>query len=209
MSTVYAIKIVHIDVVAMEKLKEALEDLAGRQRFRPLEVTPILGGALGVGFEGGVDALDLCAVSRDHQTAFSVKLTTPVAVKFDPSMTWETPRGFSGNFWPGDVCASHLTGVTVSELSKSGSTRVVMFTGGGDTSVNSHLIERIMASPNVIDIRFRPGQFDVLLARETPLIGGLAHLAATHQIKRRYRMTPAAMKALRKIPSKAPASDWK
>jgi hypothetical protein len=183
--------------MAPPSLTDALEGLA-RPTDRAPEVTQIIGGAFEGAF-GAVDAIDLTALATQHRAGYVVTLdNNAVRVRFDASAGWETPVPFAGQYWPTDVVSAlKQGGVTATELGRraAGATRVVRFVGGGP--VDGGLINRIMATPHVIDVRFKPNQFDVLLAREAPTLGGLAHLVATRKIYRRRRLkfTPAHAEA--------------
>jgi len=154
-----------------------------------LEITPIFGGSLSVAVRG-TDARDLTDIARSHNCGYSVSTgfsATAVSVTFDPTANWSTPLPFAGAYWPGDVVSALSSSVVATELGAraSGATRVVRFTGM--TVVDGSIVDRIMASPHVVDVRFLSGQFDVLLARESPTLGGLSHLVATKKITRRRR----------------------
>lgn len=170
----------------MQTLTDALERLA-RKTDRAPEVTEIIGGAVEAAY-AAVDALDLAALSTDNRAGYAVTLDgQAVRVRVDPTSGWETPVPLAGAYWPTDVVSSLNGVVNATELSRrmAGATRVVRFTG--TVTVPGALVNRIMATPNVVDVHFLPGRFDVLLAREAPTLGGLAHLVATRKIKRRRR----------------------
>jgi hypothetical protein len=173
-------------------LAEALEGLT-RTVDRAPEVTEIIGGAIEAAY-CGADALDLCALSNTHRAGYSVAMDgSAVRVRFDATSGWTTPVPFAGQFWPTDVVAALGNGaVTASELGRraAGASRVVRFVG--QVPVPGSLINRIMATPHVIDVRFTPCHFDVLLAREAPTLGGLAHLVASRKICRRQRRKPVS-----------------
>ena len=170
-----------------DSLRESVEGFS-RPVDRAPEVTDIIGGAIEVSLSAA-DALDLVAVGEQHCAGFSVMVdAAAVRVRFDPTLRWETPQPFTGAYWPADVATAVACPLTVNELCRraAGATRVVRFSGS--CTVNGGVVGRIMASPNVVDVRFRPGRFDVLLAREVPTIGGLAHLVASRKIQRRRRV---------------------
>lgn len=156
------------------------------------EATEIFGGSVAVALPS-VDARNLTDLAQTHSCGYSVNTghcASAVQVTFDPTAGWSTPLPFSGPYWPGDVVSALSDSVVATELCRraAGSTRVVRFSG--PATVPGPVIDRIMSSPHVVDVRFRASAFDVLLARESPTLGGLSHLVATKKIgrpRRRFR----------------------
>ena len=152
-----------------------------------LEVTELFGGIYAIALKE-IDARDLTDLAQAQKCGYSVSTgfsAAEVQVTFDPTASWETPMPFHGPYWPGDVVSALTGDVGATELCRkaAGSTRVVRFTG--TTNIPGRVVDRIMASPHVVDVRFKPSAFDVMLARESPTLGGLSHLVATKKICRR------------------------
>ena len=153
-------------------------------REKPLEFTQLVGGKVSTRF-CTVDARPLHSISQQYHSQYNVNIThTAAEVTFDPSMKWSTPAPLAcAAGWQHEVCALLPTAVDASEVARSGSTRTIIFKGS--TIISGDNIARILATPRVIDIRFKPGMFFIMVARERDIVGGLAHLSATRNIGQR------------------------
>jgi len=168
---------------AVAALTEKLSGLI-MDRDMPVEFTHIVGGRLSLRFSA-VSGRALHEISETEQSQFSVHINTShVEVTFDSTMEWKTPQPFADCHTLLDDITSMLpTKVAANELPRrrAGATHVLEFQGG--TIVPGELISRILATTRVIDITFKAGAFAVLVAREHPIVGGLAHLAARQRIR--------------------------
>lgn len=160
-------------------------------RDKPLEFTQLVGGKVSARYSS-VDGRALHIISQQSHSQYCVNITpTTVEVTFDPSMQWSTPSPLTcTRGWTAEVQELLPTTVSSYEVRRSGSTRVILFKGG--TILTGDIIARILATPRVIDIRCKPGEFFILVARERDVVGGLAHISATRKIQARaiYRRRP-------------------
>jgi hypothetical protein len=165
-------------------------------RDKPLEFTQLVGKKVSARF-ATADGRALHIISQESHSQYCVNIThTAVEVTFDPSMEWSTPTPLPCvDGWETEVKALLPTGVQSNEVQRAGSTRVFLFKGS--TILTGDTIARILATPRVIDIRFKPGQFFILIAREHAIVGGLAHISASRKIQPRTVYRRRAARAAR------------
>lgn len=172
----------HFPAAATSALTEKLSALI-MDRDTPVEFTHIVGGRLSLRFSA-VSGRALHEISQAEQSQFSVLINSShVEVTFDSSMEWKTPDPFSDcQTLLAKIIDSLPTKMEAQELPRrrAGATHVLEFKGG--TIVPGELISRILATTRVIDVKFKAGAFTVMIAREHPIVGGLAHLAARRKI---------------------------
>ena len=170
-------------------------------RDKPLEFTQLVGGKVSARFST-VDGRALHAISQESHAQYNVNVThTAVEVTFDPSIDWATPAPLPCvASWEEEVKqVLPATNLCSEELARSGSTRAILFRGS--TIVSGDIVARILATPRVIEIRFKPGQFYILIAKEHAIVGGLAHISASRNIQTRqiYRRRHKRGQRLRKV----------
>ena len=165
-----------------EELLQRLAELV-LARDKPLECTHLVGGKVQVTFTT-VEALALHNVAQKYQCNFLVSIhQSGVDVIFEKTTNWKTPDPLIiTESWTTELLYL-LPTLSSHEIKRSGATRVICYSGV--TKITSELVGRILATPRVIDIKFKAGNFLIFIARETAIVGGLAHLAASRKIKQR------------------------